>query len=248
MVDLKDYRLSEARNSQTSLTTTHDVVNSIMLRLQRAKSKSAFNVHSVKRSIDLTISICTIVTLAPMFAMIIVLVALDGGPAFYAQKRVGREGRIFRCWKFRTMVVDADERLERLLATDERAREEYETFWKLKDDPRITKLGRFLRRTSIDELPQILNVIKGEMSIVGPRPRSVNEFEYFQTKMPEFNESYKQVLPGLTCLWQVSGRNSLSTEQKGQLDDRYVRNWSIMMDLEIIIATFPVVILGKGAA
>jgi undecaprenyl-phosphate galactose phosphotransferase len=201
----------------------------------------------LKRSIDLLISLSVVIGFAPVFAILIILVSLDGGPAFYAQRRVGRGGRIFRCWKFRTMVVDAEQKLQQLLANDEKARQEYMTFWKLKDDPRITTVGRFLRRYSLDELPQIVNVIKGDMSIVGPRPRSIQEMQFFETNIPQSNEAYKMVRPGLTCLWQINGRNRLNLETKGWLDAYYAINWSIIGDVAIIVATFPVVIRGKGA-
>src|SRR5271163_3214854 len=119
--------------------------------------------HILKRMMELIISLSVVIGFAPVFAILIVLVSLDGGPAFYAQRRIGRGGRIFKCWKFRTMHVNADEMLAVLLATDEKARQEYTRIWKLKDDPRITRVGRFLRRYSLDELPQILNVIEGDM-------------------------------------------------------------------------------------
>lgn len=146
------------------------------------------------------------------------------------------------------MVVNAEEKLEELLATDERVRQEYLSFWKLKDDPRVTGVGRFLRRYSLDELPQILNIVKGDMSIVGPRPRSIKEMALYESIMPpEFTQGYKEVRPGLTCLWQISGRNRLSTETKGWLDAHYARNWSLHGDIAIIFATIPVVIRGEGA-
>jgi lipopolysaccharide/colanic/teichoic acid biosynthesis glycosyltransferase len=201
----------------------------------------------LKRLIDLTVSLSTLVIFLPLLAALIVVVSLDGGPAFYVQSRVGRGGRIFRCRKFRTMVLNADEKLRNLLATDEEARREYTTFWKLKDDPRITRVGRFLRRFSLDELPQILNVITGEMSIVGPRPRSIKEMEFFESHMREASQSYLMVRPGLTGLWQVGGRNELSLETKGWLDAHYAGNWSIRGDIVIIAATIPVVISGEGA-
>ena len=200
-----------------------------------------------KRMMELIISLSVVIGFAPVFAILIVLVSLDGGPAFYAQSRIGRGGRIFKCWKFRTMHVNADEMLAVLLATDEKARQEYTRIWKLKDDPRITRVGRFLRRYSLDELPQILNVIKGDMSIVGPRPRSVQEMQFFDPNMPEFNESYKTVRPGLTCIWQISGRNNINLETKGCLDAYYATNWSIIGDIAIMFATFPVIIKGDGA-
>lgn len=218
-----------------------------MLRFHKGDYRHSLTSIFLKRAIDLIVSVSVITVFAPCFAMLIILVALDAGPVFYAQRRIGRGGRTFLCWKFRTMVVNADEKLEALLATDEKARQEYATFWKLKDDPRVTRIGRFLRRYSLDELPQILNVIKGDMSIVGPRPRSVKEMEFFLSNMPESDQSYKEVRPGLTCLWQVCGRSCLGLEAKGRLDDWYSRNWSIIGDFAIVIATFPVVIGGKGA-
>lgn len=201
----------------------------------------------LKRTIDITIAISAAILLTPLLAVLIIVVSLDGGPAFYVQTRVGRGGRIFRCWKFRTMVVDADEKLKKLLASDETARQQYRTFWKLKDDPRITEVGRFLRRYSLDELPQMLNVMAGQMSIVGPRPRSIKEMEFFESLMPGASLSYVSVKPGLTCLWQIGGRNLLSLETKGWLDALYAKNWSVSGDIAIITATLPAVIKGEGA-
>jgi lipopolysaccharide/colanic/teichoic acid biosynthesis glycosyltransferase len=218
-----------------------------ILCFHKGDCRYSFTSIFLKRAIDLIVSLSVVTAFLPCFAMLIILVALDGGPVFYTQRRVGQGGRTFLCWKFRTMVVNADEKLEALLATDEKARQEYATFWKLKDDPRVTRIGRLLRRYSLDELPQMLNVIKGDMSIVGPRPRSVKEMEFFRSNMPESAQSYKEVRPGLTCLWQVCGRNCLGLEAKGQLDDWYSRNWSIIGDFAIVIATFPVVIRAKGA-
>jgi len=240
MIKIENYQMS-IRNSLniTGIPPT--------LRLHKGDGRYSFTSIFLKRAIDLIVSLSVITVFAPCFAMLIISVALDAGPVFYAQRRIGRGGRTFLCWKFRTMVVNADEKLEALLATDEKARQEYATFWKLKDDPRVTRIGRFLRRYSLDELPQMLNVIKGDMSIVGPRPRSVKEMEFFRSNMPESDQSYKEVRPGLTCLWQVSGRSCLGLKAKGQLDDWYSRNWSIIGDLAIVIATFPVVIRGKGA-
>jgi lipopolysaccharide/colanic/teichoic acid biosynthesis glycosyltransferase len=201
----------------------------------------------VKRAIDLFVSCVVIFPCAPLFAFLIVLVMLDGGPAFYAQRRVGRGGRAFWCLKFRTMVENADEVLERYLSENAGMRKEYETFWKLKKDPRVTWIGNFLRRYSLDELPQVFNVIKGDMSLVGPRPRSVSEIEFFDKLTPEYNRTYRSVKPGLTGLWQVSGRNRLSLMQKGDLDARYAEHWSIRLDMAILFATISVVLSGDGA-
>jgi len=145
------------------------------------------------------------------------------------------------------MVEQADEILEKLLAGDPAARREYEQYWKLKKDPRVTLIGKFLRRYSLDELPQIFNVLRGDMSLVGPRPRSIKEMELFDSVMPELNEAYKSVKPGLTGLWQVSGRNRLTLKEKAELDARYVKDLSMRGDLAIILATVPVMLSGDGA-
>ena len=213
-----------------------------------APSRSALEIVAfAKRAIDLFGSFVVLVPCAPLFAFLIVLVVLDGGPAFYAQKRVGRGGRAFWCLKFRTMVENADEVLKQYLSENASMRKEYETFWKLKKDPRVTWIGKFLRRYSLDELPQVFNVIKGDMSLVGPRPRSVSEIEFFDKLTPEYNRTYRSVKPGLTGLWQVSGRNSLSLMQKGDLDARYAEHWSIRLDMAILFATVSVVLRGDGA-
>ena len=201
----------------------------------------------LKRTVDVVACSIFILAFAPLIAFLIILVSLDGGAAFYSQKRVGRNGAIFLCWKFRTMVEDADRVLEQLLAEDAALRQEFQRFRKLKDDPRVTLVGKFLRRYSLDELPQIFNVLRGDMSLVGPRPRPVSEMQYFESVMPEFNHAYLSVKPGLTGLWQISGRNHLTIEEKAELDARYARDWSVRGDFAIILATFPIVFSGHGA-
>ena len=201
----------------------------------------------LKRTLDVVACSIFIIAFAPLIAFLIILVSLDGGAAFYSQKRIGRNGAIFPCWKFRTMVEDADRVLEQLLAEDAALRQEFQRFWKLKDDPRVTLVGKFLRRYSLDELPQIFNVLRGDMSLVGPRPRPVSEMQYFESVMPEFNHAYLSVKPGLTGLWQISGRNHLTLEEKAELDARYARDWSVRGDFAIILATFPIVFSGDGA-
>jgi lipopolysaccharide/colanic/teichoic acid biosynthesis glycosyltransferase len=202
---------------------------------------------AVKRSIDFSVALACVILFSPIFLILITLVSLDGGSAFYAQTRVGRNGKRFKCWKFRTMVIDADARLKELLQNDPFARTEYETYWKLKNDPRITKVGRFLRRYSIDEIPQLINVIIGEMSLVGPRPRSVREAEFFESFVASDSENYNRVRPGLTGLWQISGRNSLDLQTKGRLDAYYADNWTLSSDFAIMFATVAVVLGGEGA-
>jgi lipopolysaccharide/colanic/teichoic acid biosynthesis glycosyltransferase len=230
----------------SSVTSSSSYDPSFIAARQIAPTRRAASAF-LKRQFDVVASLLVIIGLAPVFAAMIILVSLDGGPAFYTQKRVGRNGRTFGCFKFRTMVVDADEELKRLLAADETLRAEYQTYWKLKDDPRVTRIGKFLRRYSLDELPQVINVLRGDMSLVGPRPRSLNEMRFFESSMPESNEGYVTVRPGLTGLWQISGRNALSLETKGQLDALYAENWSFRKDLAIIVATVPVVLKGEGA-
>ena len=198
----------------------------------------------IKRSTDLLlISFCALFIM-PVVAMIVLMIKLDSqGPLIYGQKRIGRNGCKFRAWKFRTMVSDADQALEQLLATDPKLREEWEMDHKLKKDPRVTKVGRWLRKLSLDELPQLWNVLVGEMSLVGPRP-------IVEPEIPRYGESfelYKKVLPGLTGLWQVSGRNNTTYSERVQLDNYYSRHWSFWLDLYILARTFKVVFGAQGA-
>ena len=159
----------------------------------------------LKRTLDVVACSIFIIAFAPLIAFLIILVSLDGGPAFYSQKRIGRNGAMFPCFKFRTMVEDADRVLEQLLAEDAALRQEFQRFWKLKDDPRVTLVGKFLRRYSLDELPQIFNVLRGDMSLVGPRPRPVSEMQYFESIMPEFNYAYLSVKPGQRVCGKLAG-------------------------------------------
>ena len=165
------------------------------------------------------------------------------GPIFFSQKRIGAGGHVFSCYKFRTMVVDADEQLENLFREQPQRLHEWETERKLKDDPRITRIGRFLRRTSLDELPQLINVLRGEMSLIGPRPIVSEEVP----KYGDYFRYYKSVCPGLSGLWQVSGRNDVEYEQRVMLDTFYVRNWSLWMDFMILLRTLPAVWKKEGA-
>lgn len=180
----------------------------------------------------------------PMIIFIALAIRIDSpGPILYSQTRLGRNGRPFKAWKFRTMVPDAEHVLKDYL----RRYPEQQVYWaqdrKLKYDPRITRLGRWLRRTSLDELPQLFNVLRGEMSLVGPRPIVHDEIKLYGEKI----ELYTQVLPGLTGLWQVSGRNNITYQERVNLDAYYVRNWSVWLDLYILIRTVWVVLMGDGA-
>lgn len=196
-----------------------------------------------KSAIDRCAALAGLILLSPLFAVLAYKVRKDGGPAFYAQKRVGQNGREFRCWKFRSMIVNAEAALEKHLSENPRAREEWDREFKLKDDPRITPVGHFLRRSSLDEIPQLYNVLIGEMSLVGPRPVVAAEIPYYGDKKAH----YLSVKPGLTGLWQVSGRNDVSYEERVALDAYYVENQSFWGDVVIIFKTIYVVLARKGA-
>ncbi len=202
--------------------------------------------RTLKRIGDIVFSLIVLTLGSPIFILIAILVKLSSpGSVFYIQKRVGRNYREFGCIKFRTMYKDADDLLPNLLEKYPLMRKEFEKDFKLRQDPRITKLGRFLRRSSLDELPQFFNVLKGEMSVVGPRPIVSNEI----IKYSLFMEEVISVRPGLTGLWQVSGRNNLSYKKRVELDLFYARNRNFLLDLEIIILTLGVLLfpMDRGA-
>jgi Undecaprenyl-phosphate galactose phosphotransferase WbaP len=167
----------------------------------------------------------------------------SGAPVLFAHQRLGRGRRPFQLWKFRTMVPDGDRVLAAYFAEHPYAALEWEHTRKLRDDPRVTRVGRFLRRTSLDELPQLWNVLKGEMSLVGPRPIIADEVAGYGSAYA----LYTQVTPGLTGLWQVSGRNDTSYRRRVELETRYIRHWTLVLDLLILLRTIPVVLTGKGA-
>ncbi len=199
-----------------------------------------------KRVLDVVAAGSALIILAPLFLILIRLVVRDGGSAFYAQRRIGFQGREFRCLKFRTMVPNAEQHLKALLDADAALREEYERYWKLSHDPRVTTIGKLLRRTSLDELPQFINVLTGEMSLVGPRPRSVSEVAFMESQFT-LASHYRRVKPGITGPWQVSGRNQLTLAEKAVLDARYAQSWSLLGDLKLIFITCGVVLKGHGA-
>ncbi|XZE54481.1 undecaprenyl-phosphate galactose phosphotransferase WbaP [Planctomycetaceae bacterium SH139] len=197
-----------------------------------------------KRLMDFSFTLAILLAVAPLLLLLAVLVKLTSkGPVFYGQPRLGVGGNSFRAWKFRTMVSNADQVLAEYLAENEELRAEWERDHKLKNDPRVTFVGRLLRTTSLDELPQIWNVLRGEMSLVGPRPIVTAEIE----KYGKCYELYQRVRPGITGLWQVSGRNNTTYEQRVLLDGYYVRNWSPWLDLCILLSTIRVVLLRHGA-
>jgi Undecaprenyl-phosphate galactose phosphotransferase WbaP len=197
----------------------------------------------LKSVFDLTAAGVLVVLFAPLLFGLAMLVRADGGPAFYRHRRIGAGGRVFDCIKFRSMVVNADHVLRQLLARDSDAAAEWAATQKLRRDPRITRIGRFLRRSSLDELPQLFNVLRGEMSLVGPRPIVTSEVARYADDI----EYYYAAKPGLTGLWQVSGRNDTSYARRVRLDVWYVRNWTLWHDIAILFKTIPAVFLRRGA-
>jgi undecaprenyl-phosphate galactose phosphotransferase len=196
--------------------------------------------RALKRLFDLLASAVLLLLLSPLFLLISILIKLDSeGPVFFSQVRVGRNGRKFRMWKFRTMRVDAEE----VLKSDPELYEEFKKSFKLKNDPRITRFGKFLRETSLDELPQLWNVLLGDMSLVGPRPVVEPELE----KYGRYKKFYLSVRPGITGLWQISGRSDLDYTIRVSLDVFYVLNWSPLLDLKILALTPAAVLKKKGA-
>jgi Undecaprenyl-phosphate galactose phosphotransferase WbaP len=204
--------------------------------------KSLFPI--AKRALDIIGAGLGLVVLSPFFLIVALMVRADGGPAFFAHQRVGRGGKLFGCLKFRSMVVDSQARLESLLANDPVARAEWEATRKLKNDPRITRIGRFLRSTSLDELPQLINVLRGEMSLVGPRPVQEAEIDRYYGASAAH---YMAVRPGITGLWQVSGRSETSYESRVALDVSYVSRPSLLADISILLRT-PVAVLSRRGA
>lgn len=197
----------------------------------------------LKRMFDLVAALLILLLLALPLLLIAIRIRQDGGPAIFAHRRVGQSGRMFPCYKFRTMHVDAERQLRELLARDPAARAEWDREFKLRNDPRITPIGQFLRKTSLDELPQLFNVIRGEMSLVGPRPIIEAELERYGDDMDYF----LMVRPGMTGLWQVSGRNHVDYETRVYLDTWYVKNWSLWYDIAIMFKTVRVVLARDGA-
>jgi lipopolysaccharide/colanic/teichoic acid biosynthesis glycosyltransferase len=195
-------------------------------------------------AMNVAVALCALVFLLPIMLLVAVAVyAQDGGPILFAHRRIGLNGRTFYCLKFRSMAVDAEERLAAVLASDPAARAEWERDHKLRKDPRVTRLGAFLRKTSLDELPQLFNVLRGEMSLVGPRPIVEAEVAKYGRRF----RAYCAVKPGITGLWQVSGRNDTSYRTRVALDCVYAKRRSFGLDAYIIAATVPAVLLRKGS-
>ena len=197
-----------------------------------------------KRGFDILAAATGLLFLSPIFLLVMALVKFsDGGTVFYGHRRVGHNGQSFRCLKFRTMRQDGDAVLQAYLHNNPAAYEEWRATRKLQDDPRVTIVGTVLRKLSLDELPQLVNILRGEMSVVGPRPVVEDELELYEAAAVY----YLQTRPGLTGLWQVSGRNDVSYAARVAFDTHYVRNWSLVSDLVIVARTIPAVCLSRGS-
>lgn len=215
----------------------------IVLFHMRNNLKNRWN-RLLKFVFDWVLTFFGTLAISPILLAIALWIYHDSpGPVLFKHRRVGRNGREFNCYKFRSMCVDADVRLKELLAKNPAAREEWNRDFKLKNDPRVTKSGHFLRRTSLDELPQIFNVLKGEMSLVGPRPIVAAEVPRYG----KFIQDYYMVRPGITGMWQTSGRSDIDYAERVAMDSWYVRNWNIWFDAVLLWRTFSVVFSKKGA-
>lgn len=207
--------------------------------MENFKNKPFYD--AVKRVLDIIVSGIAVILFSPLLLTLFLLVRSDGGPAIYSQMRVGKDGKRFRIYKFRSMCVNADspEMLAKLAAMNEMDGPAF----KIRQDPRITKVGQFIRRTSMDELPQLFNILKGDMTIVGPRPPLESEVRQYT----DYQKQRLAVKQGLTCYWQCSGRNNLSFEEWVELDLKYIRERSLWTDIKIILKTVPAVLSGDGA-
>jgi exopolysaccharide biosynthesis polyprenyl glycosylphosphotransferase len=235
---LATYDVPPSRPEVSVASEAGELLSSFVVPGQAARS-------AIKRSIDVVGSFCGLVMLSPFLALIALLIRLDSkGPILFFQRRVGLGGQEFWCLKFRTMVPDAEARLRELEARNESAGG---VLFKIKDDPRVTPLGRFLRRTSLDEFPQLWNVFRGEMSLVGPRPLQLRDSEKLEQLDADGYNRRLSVIPGVTGPWQVGGRSNADCSRMLQLDLDYVENWSIATDLVILFKTVGVVLAGRGA-
>lgn len=225
-----------------------DVTGSATTRWVRPKVEAPpehmFRYRVVKRGLDFVVVVCMAALLLPVLLVIAAAVWLSSpGPILFSHRRIRRHGEFFTMWKFRTMCINSGEVLEQYLAAHPEARTEWHRTHKLKNDPRVTRVGRFLRRTSLDELPQLWNVMNGSMSLVGPRPIVAAEVE----KYGEHFEDYCAVKPGITGLWQVSGRSELTYPQRVLLDSKYSQEWSLRGDARILMQTWSSVVNREGA-
>jgi undecaprenyl-phosphate galactose phosphotransferase len=205
-----------------------------------------------KRIFDLFFSISILILGSPIYLFIALLVKCTStGPIFYKGLRMGQNGKLIECWKFRTMCLNAEEKLQHILQTCPELNEEWKKYFKLKNDPRLTPIGKFLRKSSLDELPQIWNVLKGDLSVVGPRPIAIEKreaaLEEIRSHFGDKTDKILSVKPGLTCIWQIKGRNLLTFQERILLEEKYVDTQSFGLDLFIILKTIPIILFPKGA-
>lgn len=218
----------------------HDTLDTFFLKLDYKIKHRA-----IKRIFDIAFSLSILVLFLPVFAIIALIVAATSkGAIVYAHSRVGRGGKKFGCYKFRSMYFDADKRLEELLKSNPELKKEWEKNFKLKNDPRITPIGSFLRKTSLDEFPQFWNVLKGDLSVVGPRPVIQDEIVKYYGDKAAFVLSIR---PGLTGLWQVSGRSNTSYDVRVSLDEEYINKQSLALDIKLVLKTIPAMLTSRGA-
>jgi lipopolysaccharide/colanic/teichoic acid biosynthesis glycosyltransferase len=228
---------------QSETLSNDSPLGSHMVRMAD-RSKATARAPLLERPINISLSLVILLFIAPLLIVVAAMVWMqDGGPAFYGQMRRGRDGRLFRCLKFRSMVMDSAERLNTVLATDPVARAEWARDHKLRNDPRITRIGLFLRKSSLDELPQLFNVLFGQMNLVGPRPIVDAEIARYGWRY----RYYCAVRPGITGLWQVSGRNDTTYRRRVALDVIYAQSKGLGLDFKILFMTIPAVLLRKGS-
>lgn len=214
---------------------------SLLITLKSSYWRLKFKLQPcMKRALDVMASLSLALLVSPLLIVVAVLIKLDKGPIFYRQKRVGLNGAVFEMWKFRSMVVDADQVRDELESENEM---QNGVIFKMKRDPRITRVGRVIRKLSIDELPQLINILRGEMSLVGPRPP-------IPAEVAQYTRSDRRrlaVLPGLTCFWQVNGRSDIPFDRQVELDVKYIESQSLWLDLRLMLKTIPAVLAAKGA-
>ncbi len=231
-------------NSNNAVLTQEVELETPIASKNKSKAKILYKI--VKRIADIIGGVVGTILLIPITIVLYIVTLFskeNKGPLFFEQLRIGKNGKEFRFYKFRSMVMHADEKLWEYLNNNPEAKEEYKKYKKLKEDPRITRLGKFLRKTSLDEFPQFINVLKGDMSLVGPRP-------YLYREKGDMGEKYNTIItvkPGLTGLWQVNGRSETTFEERMQIDSEYIENRSIILDIKIIIRTFFKVFKKEGA-
>jgi undecaprenyl-phosphate galactose phosphotransferase len=242
---MKPFAILNLTNGQSMSTREY---SDKLICLSHPESPSTFTLSWQKRTFDLLFSSLVLVMGSPLFLLLALLIKCTSqGPVFYCSTRLGQDGRPFKCWKFRSMCKDAEEKLQRLLKEDAEKQREWQKFFKLKEDPRITWIGHFLRRTSLDEFPQFWNVLIGDLSVVGPRPFLPSELPVIKDLLGNDFHTVLTIRPGLTGIWQTSGRSHLSFEERLFLDASYLQRSSFFLDLAIIGKTIPQMLFPRGA-